>query len=374
MSPRLDDRIAGALYGGAIGDAMGAPVEKWPADQIAERFNDMESFIPPTHGLDPATGKGDGRFTDDTLMTEALIRAYNRAQDHLDAYGFETFMLPEMAEVEVWVPERQRTMPIVERLFWPEKYPWIRLFINNAEPRTAGVGNRVNCGAAMYIMPVGAVNAGFPGAAYQEAASFASAHNESYAVEAAAVMAAAVAAALAPDATIDRVLETALNLAQDGTKKAIAAVLGAVSSQAAREEFITTVRRAIRPFDQRYAYEGPSFSATGVKEHIGRPSRDSSIEELPVGLAALKYGNGDFSKTLSAAVFYGRDTDSSAGMACALFGAIYGVAALPERLRRQVDEANRRNLTDLAVSFTATIRTIFAKDWERYATRREVFR
>ena len=49
----------------------------------------------------------------------------------------------------------------------------------------------VNCGAAMYIAPVGAVNAGDPRRAYDEAIAFASGHQESYGLEAAAVLAAA---------------------------------------------------------------------------------------------------------------------------------------------------------------------------------------
>lgn len=174
---------------------MGAPVEGWSPERIQQRFgtHDLKTFLPPTHSGDPATGKGDGRITDDTLMIEALIRAYQKAGMHLDAYGYEQFVLPEIATTPVWVPERQREMPILERLWWPEKFPWMRLVHGHADPRQAGVGNCVNCGVAMWTMPVGAMNAGDPEGAYAEATALGLAHNESFAIEAAGVMAAGFA-------------------------------------------------------------------------------------------------------------------------------------------------------------------------------------
>lgn len=372
---QLGEKLSGALYGLAIGDAMGAPVEKWPASKVAETFSNVDSFLPVTHGEDPSTGKGNGRFTDDTLMTEALIRAYNNSQDHMDSYDFETFMIPEVATTEVWVPERQKTIPILERLYWPEKYPWIRLFINNAEPRSAGIGNRINCGVAMYIFPAGAVNTGDPKAAYQEAASLALAHSESFAVEAAAVMAAASATALGASSTIQDVLASAESLARDGTGKAIRDVLQVVDVTMSQSEFISRVRRAVSPYDQRpdYLPDNKAFSCTGIQADVGRPSRESCIEELPVALAVLKYGNGDFMKTLESGVFYGRDCDSIAGMACSLFGALYGIEAIPVHLRDEVDRANRRELFKTAGGFEQTLKAIWAKDAVRFQQRAKSF-
>ena len=108
------DRLAGALYGQAIGDAMGGPVEGWPPDRILEQFegHDFTTFLPPTHVGDPSPGKGDGRVTDDTLMAEALIFAYRDSQDHLDAYGYAEYLIPHVRGIPVWVPERGREMDL----------------------------------------------------------------------------------------------------------------------------------------------------------------------------------------------------------------------------------------------------------------------
>jgi ADP-ribosylglycohydrolase len=370
------DQLKGALYGLAIGDAMGAPVEGWPPERIAARFEGVQSFLPATHGGDPSTGKGNGRITDDTLMTEALIRAYNRRQDHLDAYDYVEFLLPEIAERVAWVPERGAEMPVIERpLWWPERYPWLRLTVFQAEPRSAGIGNSVNCGLAMFMMPVGAVNAGDPRAAYQEATAFGLAHNESFAVEAGGVMAGACAAAFARRATIEATLDAALELARDGTAMAIQAVLDAVDPSDPMPTFVAKTRDAVAPYDQRTGHV-TEHAPLRTKEvsNVGRPSRLHAIEELPIALAALKYGQGDFYRTLQAGVFYGRDCDSIGGMAGTLYGALFGVEQVPGDLCAASDQANRRDWGRVAEQFAQTAATILDQDRERLAVRQQALR
>lgn len=370
----FDVRLKAALIGGAIGDAMGAPVEGWAPEAILKGFADWDftRFIPP-QGWDGVSHywKGNGRITDDTLMVEALMDAYADAGTHLDAYGYARHLLPRVVGKVVWVPEYQQEMPIFERLWVPEKYPRWRLEYNNADPRSAGIGNMCNCGVAMWIMPVGAVNAGDPYAAYQEAAAIAQAHNESFAVEAAAVLAAAFAESFAGD-SIDAVIATAMDLAQDGTRRACAAAVRAIEPSASLEAFIKQVRAAVAPFDQRTEHtsdDKPLAVDRSAPSDVGRPSRIMSIEELPVALAALKYGEGEFLKTLRAAVCYGRDCDSIAGMACGLFGAIFGPAQFPRTLTEALAEANRRDFDAIASSFLDTACTVFNADRKRFHSR-----
>lgn len=71
-----------------------------------------------------------------------------------------------------WVPELDREALVIERLFYPEKWIFHRLQLAACDPRQGGVGNMVNCGAAMYAAPIGAINACNPEAAYQEAINF----------------------------------------------------------------------------------------------------------------------------------------------------------------------------------------------------------
>src|SRR3990172_1501269 len=69
----LLDRIRGALLGGAVGDALGAPVEFLTLDEIRIRFGPEGA-----RGLAPAYGRA-AAITDDTQMTlftaEGLVLA-----------------------------------------------------------------------------------------------------------------------------------------------------------------------------------------------------------------------------------------------------------------------------------------------------------
>lgn len=78
MEKRSVGYYTGCLLGGAVGDALGAPVEFMTISEIRRRY-----------GAAGITGyveyvSGDGEFTDDTQMTlftaEALLRARHRAQ------------------------------------------------------------------------------------------------------------------------------------------------------------------------------------------------------------------------------------------------------------------------------------------------------
>jgi ADP-ribosylglycohydrolase len=357
----------------AIGDGMGAPVEGWAPEKIQQCFgkHDLKTFLPPTHAGDPARGKGDGRITDDTLMTEALLRAYQKAGTHLDAYGYEEYLLPEISVVKTWVPERCSELPIFERLWWPERFPWMRLMWAHADPRQAGVGNCVNCGVAMWMMPVGAMNAGDPRGAYTEATALGLAHNESFAVESAGVMAACYAAALGAGATLADVL-VATALGRDATGKAIAAAVAAAERATTLKNFVRMVRAAIAPFAQNVFHVADDVPSAGrsAASDVGKPSRLTTIEELPVAVAALVYGAGDFHKTLRAGVFYGRDCDSIAGMACGLFGALHGIESLPRTLRMASDEANRREFNAQAAAFVPIAEKVLLDDTQRLTKRK----
>jgi len=367
MIVNLIEKLKGALYGMAIGDAMGAPVEGWAPEKIKEIFHkhDYMGFLPVTHTDDPSTGKGFGRITDDTLMAEALIRAYSKSKKHMDAYDYEAFMLPEITETVVWLPEKQKKIPIIERVWYPEKYPWLRFMSHSVDPRNAGVGNVVNCGLAMYFMPIGAVNAGDPLGAYSEAASFGLAQNESFAVESAATIAAVYAYAFSRESTIEEAINVGIDVAHDGTKKAIIAVVNAANVNDSLDNFIKKTRQAYLPYGRSFNIDINTDDKVNRFVEVndkGRPSRVKTIEEVPVAFAAVKYGNGDFIKTLCAAVCYGRDCDSIASMALGVFGALFGINRIPEKLRNASDKANRRNYGKVSEDFYRIMLEIFEKD------------
>jgi hypothetical protein len=171
-------------------------------------------------------------------------------------------------------------------------------------------------------------------------------------------MAAAYAAAFRPDATVESVLAAVEQVLASGparshskgayhddTLPALRAVLAAVNPQDSYEQFANRTLAAITPFMQ------------------------DSIEEIPIALAAFRYGGGDFLKTLRASVLYGRDADSIAGMACGLAGALRGVQQIPVELRAASNEANRRDFAHIASDFNRTIAEIMNQDRFRWGMR-----
>ena len=278
--------------------------------------------------------KGDGHITDDTLMTLALIDVYAAVGDHLDAYAVADHLVPLLIGERRWIPELETEALLLHRIFLAEKWLVARLHYGHVDPREAGVGNIVNCGAAMYMTPVGIVNAADPDGAYAEAIEIAGAHQSSYGREAAGVFAAAVAAAMSPGATIESVVDVASTRPRRHAygDRGCAAV---AAEHADWRDALTDLRDAVAPFDT----VGPHYRQPSLDAR--RPSRTKSIEELPVALGLAIVAGGDYREAVLGAVNYGRDSDSIATMAGAITGALGGADVVPAEWLDDGDESEQ---------------------------------
>jgi ADP-ribosylglycohydrolase len=270
-------------------------------------------------------------------MTHLLVEVYDEVRRHLTAYDMADHVVPRMIGEPRWIPELEAEALPLQRLFLAEKYVALRLHWAHADPREAGTGNAVNCGAAMYMAPVGVVNAADPEGAYAEAIDLSGAHQSSYGREAAGVMAACVAAAMAPGASADSVIATAIDLAHDGTEAAITAVVEAAQQGGHWTDAVASgmLRAAVAPHDT----VGDDYRDQGLGAR--RPSRVHSIEELPVALGLLHLAGGDWTDSVLGGVNYGRDSDSVAAMAGAIAGALGGRDAVPAQLVEDVANASK---------------------------------
>jgi ADP-ribosylglycohydrolase len=339
----LESKAVGALSGAAVGDALGGATEGWTPEQIRERYGGWVTGIVPPFNVDwrharpiAPYHKGDGHITDDTLMSHALVEVYAKRRRHLDAYAVAADLVPLLIEEKRWVPELEADALLLTRIFLAEKWLVARLHYGHVDPREAGVGNIVNCGAAMYMAPVGVVNAADPAAAYAEAIDVAGAHQSSYGREAAGVYAAAVAAAMTAGATAVDVVDACVDVAHDGTRAAIEAACSVTASD--WQSAIPLLRKVIEPFDT----VGPEYRAPAMDAR--RPSRTKAIEELPVALGLVLLTGGSYSEAVLGGVNYGRDADSIASMAGAITGALGGLDTVPAEWRRDVSAASKTDI------------------------------
>ncbi len=369
----LKGRVRAMLHGIALGDALGAPVEKLSAGEIRARYGRVAGLDVPWHraALPPEARnhriRGGGIVTDDTLMTLCLMELYAECGRHLDAWDMAEGMVRKIAWEPRWIPEMQREAPLIDRLFYPEKWIFQRHQLAGCDPRQGGIGNMVNCGAAMYVAPIGAVNACDPRSAYDEAIAFAAGHQESFGLEAAGVLSACVAAAFVPGADVESIVATALSLARDGTRDAIAAVTGLAPGLRGRPhpEVTAAFHAALLPFSPL------GDAVTHTADRAGRvlgaygPSRRQSIEELPMALGFALLNRGDFRASILDGINSGRDTDSIGVMIGAILGSLHGEATIDAAEAAQLDRANRMDLTAAADRFADTVQALHILDADR---------
>ena len=282
--------------------------------------------------------KGDGHVTDDTLMTRVLVDAYATKRDHLDAYDVERLLVPAIVDETTWIPELDREDLLYHRLFLAEKWLVLKLRYGHADPRDAGVGNIVNCGAAMYIAPVGIANAGDPDGAYVEALDLTGAHQSSYGREAAGCSPRLSPRRCAPARRVDSVVDDGAAACEGRHADALSRPLpsAAATLDGWRDGGLAALRAAFAPFDS----VGEPYAQPAQNARI--PSRLHSIEEVPIALGLLVATGGDYTETMLGGVNYGRDSDSIASMGGALAG------ALGSRVPRQwIDEIGAASRIDL---------------------------
>lgn len=338
----LFNKVRGCLYGGAVGDALGAPSEGKDPDQIKARYGEILDFVEPWQGPSDV-GKGNGRHTDDTHMVRVLSEMYIDADRRLDVFDFASGIANRIGNEPRFVSEYGREIPLVDRLFHPEKWLFQRHGLANADPRSGGVGNMVNCGAAMYAAPVGIVNACNPERAYRDAIDIFSAHQVSFGLEAAGIMAFAVAHAFL-DCSVQDIYDACLDRSHEGTRLALEALRPVALGNSDWRSALPLVRSAIAPYDTA----PDAFGDRGNGTDNWHPSREHSIEEVPVALALMLICKGDFESSIASSSNYGRDCDSIASMAGAILGALHGDATIRNSWIRIVNNANRMNLDPLA--------------------------
>ncbi|MGH3194874.1 MAG: ADP-ribosylglycohydrolase family protein [Streptosporangiaceae bacterium] len=335
-------RARGALYGLAIGDALGMPTQMLSRAEIRDRWGELlPGFEPAPPGHPIAAGLPAGAITDDTEQAVLLGRLLVKGNGTVDPR--------ELAEALVrW----ERTM--AERgsldLLGPSTKRAVAAVLAGAPPGEAGATGATN-GAAMRITPVGIAVALAPanpatspapapsgpapapsGPAPAPSASLSTlvdhvvatssvTHNTGVALAGAAAVAAAVSAGVS-GAGIAEATALAVQAAR------IAAGRGhwvAGADVAARIEWATSL---VAGRDQAEAAE-LIYTLVGTSL--------ATQESVPAAFAALAAEPADPWRACLLAASLGGDCDTIAAIAGAIAGACHGVAAFPPEAIAVID-------------------------------------
>lgn len=321
--PRLQDRYRGCLLGGAVGDALGAPVEFMRRAEIVARFGE-----PGIRDYVPAYGRT-GAITDDTQMTlftaEGMLRAWVRAC--MRGIGPAFVPVTERAYLR-WLQTQDERPParpdrheppgwlIGHAELFSQRGPGMTcLAALRARPASGweAANDSKGCGGVMRVAPVGM----FMARSGRDAADAAReafktgvqvaglTHGHPTGQLAAGVLAAVVALVLR-----DRPLDAALD-----------AAMALLCKQPAHEETAAAIQQA-----RTLAAGRP-----GDPETLAQLGQGWVAEEaLAIGLYCA-LGAADFESALVLSVNHDGDSDSTGSITGNLLGALHGASAIPPR-------------------------------------------
>ncbi len=321
------DRARGALYGLAIGDALGMPTQLLSRPQIVERWGPLlTGFEPAPPGHPIAAGLPAGAVTDDTEQAVLLARL-------LLAGPVEPRELA--AALVAW--ERDMAARGSLDLLGPSTRRAVDAVLAGTPPQEAGIGGDTN-GAAMRVTPVGVLRPADDLAALVGAVHAVSlvTHNTSVALAGAAAVAAAVSTGIDGGGTADatRAAVAAATLgARRGHWVAGADVAARIRWAAGLAAGLPAAEAAARI----YALVGTSLATQ---------------ESVPAAFAVLSAVPEDPWRACLLAASLGGDCDTIAAMAGAVAGACHGVAAFPPHAVAVID-AHGFGLAELADSLLA---------------------
>jgi ADP-ribosylglycohydrolase len=319
-----DERALGALYGLAIGDALGMPTQLLSRDQIATHFGTIDGFgeAPPDHRI--AAGRPAGSITNDTEQALLLADALLAGGGHVDSEDLARRLL-------AWA-ERARERGSLD-LLGPSTSAAVTALVADGPLDLFGRSAATN-GAAMRITPVGLVAVPDDLAALVDLVVEASriTHYTSVAIAGAAAVAAAVSAGVA-GASVAEATTLAIRAADLGQQ------CGEWVAGAAIPRRIAWAVGLVDTNDH-------DRSVADVVELVG--TSIATQESVPAAFAILALHPDEPWQACLTAASLGGDSDTIAAMTGAIAGACHGMDQWPQHAVQTVREINNLDLETVA--------------------------
>ena len=313
------ERVLGALYGQALGDAMGMPSELWPRKRVKAHFGWIDRFLPGPAENNAACYFKQAEFTDDTSMALCLADAIIECEGDINADVIGKHILRWALDFDAFN----------KNVLGPTSKIALNA-IRDGKPVSELENNGVTNGAAMRASPLGCLLPATRLEHFVEQVALASSptHKSDLAIAGAVVIAWAVSRAIDGESwqNIVDALPGIARYAQEMKTTTFSASL------AARIELaLKTVREA----------NGIESASEQVYQLIGAGT--STIESVPAAIAMVELAGTDPNRCAILCANLGGDTDTIGAMATAICGALHGVQAIDPALKAELDAVNQLN-------------------------------
>ncbi|MEA3288125.1 MAG: ADP-ribosylglycohydrolase family protein [Candidatus Marinimicrobia bacterium] len=324
LSPdEATDRIAGALFGLAIGDALGADTEGLNPDSIQQKYGWIKGF----HSADQF-GTDDTEFT---LFYAGL----------LDQYGLD---ITSETVAKHYLKDIYHPSQTYKGAGFSEALTLQNLLKGLMPPASGQHIHSWSDGLAMCAAPFGCVYPGQPEKATDLAERFGQVSHSGEGIYGGQAVAAAVSMAIS-GSSIEQMMMAVLDVipADSWTYNLIKQAV-AIGKDAA------DVRSVIEALYDEIACNYYHWS-------------DLAPEAVGIAFGLLAAGKGDYKNTILGAVNLGRDADTIAAIIGAVLGASRGYQSLPKSWREQIKDPPGlciRSVAGMSIDQTAKILTKLA--------------
>ena len=309
--PDRVSRVLGCLLGGALGDALGAPIEFWGSERIARdcvRGSFTEEFL-PTH-----YGDSLGLVTDDTQMTLFTLEGLLRWRDDPTLDPMREL---HASYLQWWDTQRLAGPPAgasglaAQQWLYARRAPGVTCSSALETARTSGrlgdpaVNDSKGCGGVMRAAPFGLLGLDSPGELAALGASVTHGHPTGQVSSGAFAV---IIDRIMAGASLRSAVEAAITWSADAgdAGETSAALLGAV--------------------DLAESGDPPSQS---LVESLGGAWVGEEALAMSVYCALILSARDQVAEALELATLHGGDSDSTGAITGSILGALHGVDALP---------------------------------------------
>jgi ADP-ribosylglycohydrolase len=322
VSPR--DRAVAALYGLAIGDALGMPTQLMPRSEVRARFGAIAGFEAADADHPLAHGMAAGSVTDDTEQALLLARLLIEGDGHVDPARFAH-------ELVRW-EDGMRARGSLD-LLGPSTKRAVEAVLAGEPVDQAGRFGTTN-GAAMRVTPAGIVASSddLPALVDLVVEVSMASHNTSVALAGASAIAAAVSRGI-DGGDLASAIDSAVDAATEGATRGHWVAAADVASRIRWAVSLATPAEPERGLDAIYRLVGTSLATQ---------------ESVPAAFGVLATFPDDPWRVVCAAASLGGDSDTIAAMAGAVAGAVHGTSGFPAEAMRTVSTVNHLELESTA--------------------------